>query len=736
MQPVSRAYKSQIKKVPFRNRSFAEVIVGVINKEAQEGVSFDETIEYMEYSNLISPLLKKAGVESEYATYEPNYFIPNGEMSFVGTPYTNQGAVEKDLGASITLDLGREYSLSGLTIDFGSNFLTKFNLVLDNETITIENDKKEWIYATPITTRFITIEPISFNGGGNDRLRIESFKCGYFKTFSNNEILSLDYEETISPISDELSQTGITLKTENFGRKYDVELESDLTKFFIVGQDVNANFGYELDDGTIEYLDLGNLSLKSWEIDSTTLILKGTSYINTLDDTCMIGEYSEEGKTLYDLAVEVFNDLGIRPESYIIDNRMKGYTTHNPLPQLPHSQILQILANAGQCAVLRDRNNMYKILPTGFVNSEDIQFTVTDNGHTPNSTPQKIINIEGAKTNYIADYSQDYFRVTGEMYFTGNENQGYISNVLSDENGDFTVNPKITITINKAFQVLGWTFDFVDAIPKQMKITSYYNNQMVEEYTYDITQQKYRLDDPLGYCDKVEIEILKGSPNARVHIAEIMATPIVFEFTTEKDVIGSSKAKVEDIIKNVELEATMYEPQETTNEAYKEEITIEEGLDYSNWEVIFNSPIIPDQFFINNVEITPIAYTGQHCIIDLSSYTIDDVLDFRVSGKQLTTKTKTYRTQINEKGLTNTYQNPMIDNDLDAKSNLVWLGIYNNFNKTYTIQSRGYPELEANDLVGLEIPQLNKFATLRLVSQKITFSGGGLRGTNIARREV
>lgn len=736
MQRVSKAYRSQIKRVPFRNRSFAEVIVGVINKEAQNRVVFMDNIEYMDYSNLDLPFTKEV-VQSEYATFENNFFKPDGSMSFIGQPYTNQGAVSKNLDSHIKVDLGDTYSLAGLTIDFGSKYPTEFNLILDGETRHIENHKKEWIHIEPLTTRYIEIEPIAFVGGGSARLRIEGFKCGYYKYFTNNDIIDLSYEETISPISDELSQNSITLKTENFGRKFDVELETDLTKFFIVGQDVNANFGYELNDGSIEYLDLGNLSLKSWEIDSTTLIIKGTSYLNTLDTTCMIGEYSEEGKTLYDLAVEVFDDLGINAREYSIDSRMKEFMSHNPLPQLPHSQLLQILANAGQCAVLRDRNNMYKILPTAFINSKDIEFTITDNGHTELSDISKIIDIENnARTNYIADYSQNYFRVSGEMYFSLNDNQGYISSMISDGNGNFETNPLITIEMSKPLQLTGWTFDFVDAIPELINIKSYYNNVLVASVDFNVNEQKMPCQDEFGYCDKVVIEVLKGSPNARVHIAQIMTPPIVFTFTTEKDVIGSSKAKIEDIVKMVELETTMYIPQEAQEDAFKQEITIEDGLDYSEWEVIFNSPIIPDKFYVNDIEITPISYSGQHCIVDLSSYEIDDVLDFRVSGQQLTTKNKTYRNQINEKGITNTYQNPMIDNDTLAKNNLIWLGIYNNMNRTYTIQSRGYPELEVNDLVGLEIPQLNKIATMRLVSQKISFSGGGLKGTNIARREL
>lgn len=733
MQNVSRAYVNQIKKVPFRNRSFANVIVGVINKEAQQQVVFTDDIEYMEYSNLDLPFSNVA-VKERYATYEQNYMRP--DMYYVGEPYFNQGAVTKDFNASIKLDLGDTYSLAGLTIDFGWKYPTQFIVVLDDETLEFTNNKQVWIYTTPLTTRYITIIPISFVGGGSARLRIESFKCGYYKEFSNNELISVDYEETISPISDELSQNKATIKVENFGRKFDVELDDDLTKFFIIGQDVNINFLYELNSGERENVDLGNLSLESWEIDSTNLILKATSYINTLDDTCMIGEYSESGKTLYQLAEEVFADLKIQSRDYTIDERLKRFTCHNPLPQLPHSQLLQLIANAGQCVVIRDRHNMYKILPTAFINDEDIEFYVTDNGHTPNSTPQKIIDIENnASTNYIADYSQDYFRIDNVMYFSGNENQGYISSMVSDSNGDFEINPMLTITMSKPLQLTGWTIDFVGAIPEKIRITSYYNDVEVASVDFDVNQIKMPCQEFFGYCDKVTIEILKGSPNARVHIAQILTPPIVFTFTTAKDVIGSAKAKIEDLVKNIELETTMYVPQEETDKAFEQSITIEEDVDYSNWEVIFNSPIIPTTFYIDDVVINPLSYTGQHCIVDLSSYTIGQTIQLRVSGKQLSSNIKKYRNQINEKGVTVQYQNPLIDNDLIAKDNIKWLGIYNLYNKTYTIQSRGYPELEVNDLVGLEIPQLNKVATMRLVSQKISFSGGGLRGINIARRE-
>ena len=738
MQIVSKEYAKQIKKVPLRNRSVASVIVGVINKEAQKQVAFDETDnDFLFYSNLETPFKELDNPIVEYATYENNFFRVDGEMAYVSdTNYTNQGAVGETLMDGIKLDLGKEYKLAGLTIDFGTKYPTSIQITLDSEERIVTNDKRVWIYTDSFTTRYITITPLEFVRGNVGRLRIENFKCGYYKEFGNNVLISVSYDETISPISDELSQNELTVKVENYGRKYDVEKENDLTKFFIVGQDINANFGYQLDDGTIEYVDLGNLSLSSWEVDSTTLTLKGTSYINTLDDTCMIGEYSASGKTLYALAVEVFTDLGLEEDEYKIDDRLKLFTTHNPLPQLPHSQLLQLIANAGQCVLMRDREGLYKIIPTAFLDPNDIEFTISDNGHTTDSTPSKIINLENsATTNYIADYSQDYFRVDEVMYWSDNDNQGYISSAVSDENGDFETNPQIIIETNKALQLTGWNIDFVGAIPEKVNITSYYNNVEVVSQDFDVISRDMSFQEQFGYCDKSVITILKGSPNARVHIATIKTPPLVFTFTSTRDVVGSSKAKIDDLIKNIELDTTIYTVEESTEEAFTTDIEIENGLDYSEWEVIFNAPIIPDQVKVNDAVITPLAITGQHCILDLSSFSEGDTVTVTVSGNQLSTKTKTYRTNINEKGVTNSYQNPLIDSDSLAKDNLTWLGIFNSYNKKYTIPNRGYPELEANDLVGLEIPQLNNLAAIRITSHKISFVGGALSGTDSGIRE-
>lgn len=735
MQKVTNAYATQIKKIPFRNRSFATVIVGVINKEAQKQVKFTDNTPLLFYSNKTSPF-GDGEVEIQYATYEKNFFRVDSNMCYTGrTQYIDNGVISEDIDGSITLDLGAEYNLAGLTVDFGNKYPIRFNLVLDNEIRLILNDKKVWIYTESFTTRYITFVPKAFINSTSARFRIERFKCGYYKEFTNNQILNIDYTEIVSPISEELSQNNLTVKVENFGRKYDVEKEDDLTRFFIVGQDINVEFGYQLDDTSIEYLDLGNMSLNEWEIDSQTLLLKGTSYINTLDDTCLIGEYSANGKTLYALAEEVFEDLGLEEKEYHIDERLKHYTTHNPLPVLPHSQLLQIISNAGQCSLIRGREGQYRIIPTAFLDKEDLIFTVVG-AHTEASTPEKIINLENsATTNYIADYSQDYFRVDGKMYWSTNDNQGYISQRVSDEYGKFGLPPTITITTNKPIQITGWTIDFVGAIPEIIDVISYYNDEQVYSNRFEVTSREFSFQGDFGYCDKTLITIPKGAPNARVHIASIKTPPIIFTFTTERDVVGSSKARIDELVKNVELETTTYTPSEDKAEAYKTTFKIENGYDYSNWDIQFSSCIIPNAITVNGNTTTPIALTGQHCIVDLSSYAVETEITLIVSGKQLTTTAKSYRRNINEKGITNSYQNPLVDNDEWAQDNLKWLGVYNKNNKHYTIPNRGYPELEVGDIVGLEIPQLDSLAAVRLTEHKISFSGGGLSGTDYGLRE-
>lgn len=56
------------------------------------------------------------------------------------------------------------------------------------------------------------------------------------------------------------------------------------------------------------------------------------------------------------MALEVLESAGITDErEYYIDPYLKKIIVYNPLPVVSHAEALQIIANAGRCALREDR---------------------------------------------------------------------------------------------------------------------------------------------------------------------------------------------------------------------------------------------------------------------------------------------------------------------------------------------------------------------------------------------
>lgn len=90
-----------------------------------------------------------------------------------------------------------------------------------------------------------------------------------------------------------------------------------------MGQDIEALYGQELDDGTIEWIPGINLALKEWSADDEKLNLSASDRFDSMDGTYYRGQYHPEGISLYNLAVDVFTDAGVDPREYGVDTYLK-----------------------------------------------------------------------------------------------------------------------------------------------------------------------------------------------------------------------------------------------------------------------------------------------------------------------------------------------------------------------------------------------------------------------------
>ena len=285
----------------------------------------------------------------------------------------------------------------------------------------------------------------------NNRVRIFYVKFGLGLEYDNEWIQSADSSWVLSAINDDLPEVEFSVKLRNDDQRFNVDNPSSEINFLETGQRVSVSQGYELDDGSIEWLQLHTLYVQEWSADDSQATIKTVDRFKYMSDNYYKGQYYEDGITLYDLAVLVLEDAGMEPSEYYIDSYLKKVTVYNPIPDVTHKEALQIIANAGRCIMDYDRYGRIRIY-SAFLPD----FKTTSNG-TVYYSDVTAIDHETQK-NLYATYAQDYWKADGKMLFvpeSGVQDAGYVSEQISGSDGLFTENPIITRTLEAKYKCFG-----------------------------------------------------------------------------------------------------------------------------------------------------------------------------------------------------------------------------------------------------------------------------------------
>lgn len=433
MQNVSAAYKESMKQ-PKRNRAYIRATIGVVNSNAQKNLSVDELKAPLAYYANRNIFTMKSSAKV-YATGEQDFSKVNGEMYFLPPDQEdasyNNGLVSNGLFGSIYLDFGDLVGLDirGLAIDFGEYYPVNFTVQNDEGTHSYTgNDKSYWTTEDTFNgTSFLKITPSQMvNGQG--RLRIFEIVCGVANTFSNENTLSYSFKDYVSPISEILPSRDMTLTVDNQDLYYSADNPDSALAYMEVGQEIEVSFGYDVDGGgNIEWLPPNICYLKSWSADDIQARFIATDRFDYLTETYWKGLYRPAGISLYDLAVDVLEDAGVGDEEYFLDPYLKDVIVQNPMPAVTHSTALQIIANAGRCALYEDRDNRIHMQASFIPDS-----SASCNGETEFSHVENIL-VDDEKDAYAMG-SRDFsvtdqsvrFLPKGSNYL----NTGYVSEAI------------------------------------------------------------------------------------------------------------------------------------------------------------------------------------------------------------------------------------------------------------------------------------------------------------------
>lgn len=725
MYNVSQQYKEQM-KYPIRNHSYMRVMLGIINQEAQMSAEVENQSQYTGYSDFPT-LFTKSDVGNMYATYEQNFFKADGSMFFIprsSSNYRKNGIITENLFSGtplIQFSFGYGASdIRGLTIQFGFNFPTKFSVITDDGTeVEFENSSDYFETATVFeNTSTITLK-IKEMSVPNNRIRLYYIKFGLGVEYDNEWIQTADSSSVLSAINEDLPEVNFSVTLKNDDQRFNVDNPSSEINFLEPGQEMSVLYGYELDDGSVEWQQLHTLFVNEWSADDTQATIKAVDRFKYMSDSYYKGQYYEDGITLYDLAELVLEDAGIENADYYLDSYLKNITVHNPLPNVTHKEALQIIANAGRCIMDYDRYGRIRIY-----SAFTPEFETTSNGATYYSDLNGI-NVDTEKKHY-ASYSQDYWIADGTMLFLSEpalEGAGYVSAQISGSDGLFTENPIITRTLEAKYKCFGIKIKFAGNLPKKFLIRTYADEVLNDTITID-SDILYDFDFSYEFheFDKMEIEFVETEvPNNRILI-DYLSFGNEASYMVEYDDLNSTPLGTQlDKVKNLNVSRSIYSPGSTSEELLGDTII----YDGENHIYYFS-----DACYGYSASIT--EGSGSVSIISSGSYYVElgfsgvssgAEIRFSVLGKKYNISEFIYSIEINNRGNDTTWDNPLISDYDHCKDVAEWIADYLASGIEYELDFRGEPALDCGDT----ILQENKYVDdLKVVIEEhqMTFNGG------------
>ena len=525
MIKASNAYKSAMQK-KIRDRAYISITLGVVNGDAQNTANFDG--DYAYWGNKVLPFRNDAEY-TEYATLEQNYMRVDGQMYFLpretsglyqlrNAPLTTQNIME-----TVKVTFPQEYSIKGLTIDFGKYYPTSFKIVTDEKELTYTNDKHDFSTTDVIgDTTNIQIIPISMVGG-NKRLRVEKIVMGVGLTYRNNDVSTASFEEFVNGISAEIPYRKLSVTILDKNNVYNVDDDNSFINFLETGQKMELSYGMVLSDKTVEWHKKATMLLTDWNSKKNQMSFTANDILSTLEDIYTKGNKIYD-RTAYEEAISILTDAGFEPDEYFVDDCLRDVSLHNPMPKVSHKECLQLLCNASRCILFVDSDGRVNIKANfaNVIDPADMQVTSNGNAWWGNAT-----NVLYGNNNVYAELTRNFMRVDGSQLFlprntgTAIEQTGYVTSNVSDENGLFSENPVLTLKLPAAYTYYGLYISFQGNAPKEMKVSTYNGDTLLKTFKYDDLKEKSLLNDEFENFDNIRFEITKAYPQNRVLIDKI-----------------------------------------------------------------------------------------------------------------------------------------------------------------------------------------------------------------------
>lgn len=521
MISVSSEWKDIMNR-PIRNRAFISVGIGIINQNAQGSGKASGNFAYWSYGDIFDTNNSRI----DYATLEENFMKTDGSMYFMPEnddlmQLNQNGITTEEFGESVRIDFQEIYAIKGITIDFSFAYPANFKIETAEKTIIYNNNSEKFISNDVLgDTDYIIITPISMYGG-QKRMRIKSILMGVGLQYGNEETKEFSMEEHVSSVSEDLSSESISFSFFDEENNFDVDDDNSFIDFLETMQRIRVSFGLEMDNGDVEWYQIATQYLKDWKSQKGIVSFTATDRLSQMEDEYTLSNRMYE-RTAYEEAESIFQDAGLEPDEYLIDDYLEDVVLYNPMPEGTHKECLQLLANASRSIIRQDENGKITIRAnfSNVLDPDDLYLET--NGVSHWSKPENLF----VGTSFVyADMTQNTMKADGSMYFLPEGESyletSYVSEEISDIYGLFEENPKITVKMPAAYTYYGVNIVFDGNPPEEMLVHTYKYGVFQEELKLKKLSKNSMIFYEFMSFDEISFEFSKGYPCNRILVNKI-----------------------------------------------------------------------------------------------------------------------------------------------------------------------------------------------------------------------
>ena len=737
MKSVSNAYKASMKAM-LRNRSYVRITFGNVDTTAATdgewesngaaSISEFETVDYAyQYGDTyVSLELNRWALDGK------SLLVPTGEdvqdgfisslMSDAEGNFTTPPVITREFslkhifpGLTLTFDTRQQEWPLEVTADFYLN-----GEVVDTQTVSITSVQ------TTITTTATEIDKVTTTFDRclpYRRPRLENVLYGLNVQFVNKDIVSTQQKHDVDPLSRRLPTETMQFTILDYEHKYDPDNPAGIYAYVDKNSPIEIQFGYELPDGSVEWLKPDNYVLNAKpSAQNNQATFNGTGLIGSLTGTFYKSKLGS--KSLYNMAEEVLLDAGLTlteqgTNPWEIDEALKDMFTTAALPIDTHMNCLQLIAHAACCRLYTDDDNIIHIRPFGVTVIGIYNGVWADNGHVWFSEWDTIDKGNTAENTYVT-FELNRWTLGGDSQIIlpdSNAGQrGYISEAMTGADGSFTNPPVFTKTFDVPHDlpVLAIRFDTVlNEFPGAVQVKYYHDDTLLDTQTAAIDSVEVYVSSNLAIeCTKIEVTMIGNLPYRRGRVTKVYyrETDFTLDFTS----IGENSQKISKIdeLKSVSVARYSYTASNDTSTLY-EGTTTETEL-----HVEFSGLAQDVQISVSGGTLVSSNIYARAADLVLSSGT----KTVTITGKTLTENSVVVSYPVAQSGEIDKEENPLITNDTMCQALANHVKSYLQMRNTYEANYRGNPEMEVGDIIGLQTLYTDEMDALILVDE-ITFDG-------------